>query len=511
MSERKSKSSQAKVEVEAEAQTKGEPKPRIAGRSKAAGKTRRPTKMDGERPTNREEIRRWLEQYTGLKLTDQAVCPGHNAPLDYLEHSFLEGGSDVVVWAPRGGGKTTLGAAATLMDLVFKPGCQVRILGGSLDQSLRMWESLWPWWTRLHQQVATKRTKDKVVIMKNDARVGVLTQSERSVRGIRVQKLRCDEVELFNPDVWEAAQLVTRSITCNGRAVRGVVEAFSTMHRPHGRVRKRIDTAKDTGKPVIHWCILEVLEKCPVERECAHCLLQVDCGGIAKEKCNGHVGIDDAIAMKHRVSRETWESEMLCKRPSSRNCVFANFSEEIHVREFAPLDPGSTKLWLGVDFGFQNPFVCLWIRADERGVAHVIDEYVQEHKQMHEHVATIQARPHGRVYRLACDPAGKSRNDQTSKSNIQLLRDAGFAVRHRGSAILDGVEKIRAALAPAAGEPSLFVHPRCKRLIEALAEYRYSEEDDEVPLKDGRHDHLTDALRYFYVNWTRGDVRESGY
>ena len=40
---------------------------------------------------------------------------------------------------------------------------------------------------------------------------GVLAQSQRSVRGLRVQKLRCDEVELFDPAVWEAAQLTTRS------------------------------------------------------------------------------------------------------------------------------------------------------------------------------------------------------------------------------------------------------------------------------------------------------------
>ncbi|MGA2497887.1 MAG: hypothetical protein ABSH20_09105, partial [Tepidisphaeraceae bacterium] len=119
--------------------------------------------------------------------------------------------------------------------------------------------------------------------------------------------------------------------------------------------------------------------------------------------------------------------------------------------------------------------------------------------------------PHGAVFRVACDPAGKSRNDQTSKSNVQRLREAGFVVRTRGSAILDGVEEIRAALAPAAGEPTLFIHPRCRRLIEALAGYRYSEEDNEVPLKDGRHDHLTDALRYFYVNRVTGDVKGGKY
>ena len=35
----------------------------------------------------------------------------------------------------------------------------------------------------------------------------MLAQSQRAVRGLRVQKLRCDEVEMFNPSIWEAAQL----------------------------------------------------------------------------------------------------------------------------------------------------------------------------------------------------------------------------------------------------------------------------------------------------------------
>ena len=42
----------------------------------------------------------------------------------------------------RGAGKTRLGAIATLLDLLHKPGINIRILAGSLEQSLRMWEHL---------------------------------------------------------------------------------------------------------------------------------------------------------------------------------------------------------------------------------------------------------------------------------------------------------------------------------------------------------------------------------
>ena len=80
------------------------------------------------------------------------------------------------------------------------------------------------------------------------------------------------------------------------------------------------------------------------------------------------------------------------------------------------------------------------------------------------------------------------------------LAEAGFTVKRRRSHIVDGVEKIRAALRPADGPARLFIHPRCKRLIAAMKSYRYGEGGGEVPLKDGEHDHLIDALRYFFVN-----------
>ena len=53
------------------------------------------------------------------------------------------------------------------------------------------------------------------------------------------------------------------------------------------------------------------------------------------------------------------------------------------------------------------------------------------------------------------------------------------------------------------GEIKLFIHPRCVRLIKAMQAYRYPTGGGELPIKDGEHDHLIDALRYYFVNFTR--------
>jgi hypothetical protein len=246
-------------------------------------------------------LHHWVDMYAGIKVPTRAVCKGHSAPFEYLIRSYFEPACDQIVWAPRGGGKTRLGAIATLLDLVHKPGVSVRILGGSMEQSLRMWEHLHPNLESVADHVLEPSRRGNIVRLQNDSMAAVLTQSERAVRGLRIQKLRCDEVELFKPHIWQAAQLVTRSIKSKvneNQSIGGTIEALSTLHAPYGLMQQIIDQAQTTGTPIVRWCIMEVLEHCPPERDCKTCPLWDECHGVAKLKCDGFVKIDDAISIE---------------------------------------------------------------------------------------------------------------------------------------------------------------------------------------------------------------------
>ena len=87
-----------------------------------------------------------------------------------------------------------------------------------------------PWFRHLLRSEPTQRHIELI----NGSRARILAGSQRSIRGVRVHKLRCDEVEEFQRDAWEAAQLVTRSGLCGEKYIHGAVEALSTMHRPFG-------------------------------------------------------------------------------------------------------------------------------------------------------------------------------------------------------------------------------------------------------------------------------------
>lgn len=467
------------------------------------------------RPETRADLKNYVKVFLGIDVPDKCICPGHSSPMDYLWHSFAADcgsdattpvrnrpsrirNADAVVWANRAGGKTELAAVATLLDGVFKPNCQIRILGGSGEQSGRMYQYLTKFLQNgFDERLAGPIRKGKCRFI-NGSAVEVLTQSATSVRGQHVQKLRCDEVELFNNEVFAAAKFTTQSTD----HVTAAMELISTMHRPYGIMQREVSAATSSGVPVFKWCLWETIERC-TGRDCSQCPLSGDCQGRAKSAC-GYLKIDDCITQMRRSSRAGWESEMLCIRPSLDNVVFGEFDPTVHVR---PVDyDANLPLYRTLDFGFINPFVCLWMQVDHGGVVRVIDEYVRSRATIDIHAEQMKARtpcPEEQVTATFCDPAGAGSNDITGTSVVRELRTLGIATRYRRSSILEGIELIRRAIRSGEGKSTLIISPRCPRLIEALQCYHYPDARaaaGELPFKDGVYDHPIDALRYFLVN-----------
>ena len=90
-------------------------------------------------PRTSRQLHAYIRSVLGFTIPRKSVVAGNSAPFDYIEHAYFEEMNpdrrDSIVWANRGGGKTQLGASATLLDLVFQPGLHVRLLCGSFDQS----------------------------------------------------------------------------------------------------------------------------------------------------------------------------------------------------------------------------------------------------------------------------------------------------------------------------------------------------------------------------------------
>jgi len=509
------------------------------------------------RPASPEALWHFVLTVYGLAVPRRAVCPDHQAPLEYLVRAILEPGRDLVVWACRGGAKTELGAVAAHLDSILRPGCQTRILGGSLDQSEKMYEYLTRKWEGPFARLLAREPTARRTELVSGSAVEVLTQSPRSVRGHRVHRLKCDEVDEFSPEVWQAAQFVTQS----GRGTDGAwipaqMEVFSTMHRPLGPMAELVERISETRNAeavtrneadaaptgaeatvphsafriphLLKWCLWEVIERCPPERSCSRCPLWSDCGGRARQ-ADGYFPIDDAIAQQARASRPAWEAEMLCLRPRADRLVFSEFDPERHVAPVA-YDAG-LPLYRSLDFGYANPFVCLWVQVeDECGVRsaecgvnnplaanaserargadvdlsrvrlRVLAEYVERERAIADHARVMAARDPGPVVRTFADPAGWQRSDVTGTGPCQELARLGIRCKTPRAGILEGVELVRRLLKPRPdGSTGLVIDPSCQWLVRAFQQYRWEETPDgartERPAKDGA-DHPLDALRY---------------
>ncbi len=557
-------------------------------------------------PLTPDALHTWIATHLGVRIARSALIPQHAAPFDYLCHTFFEGthdsSPDCTVWANRGGGKTFLAAIATLLDLLFKRGCQVRILAGSIEQGRRMHDHLRTFLERDELgHIAHRITARRISIPAMKSAVEILAASQTSVRGTRVQKLRCDEVDLFDHELWSAAQLVTRSLPNVpgpwGTTIRGSVEALSTMHKPFGLMWKLVgdpnvprassprsdlapiadpsgpnpapnpnhnlspssslSTPQKTDRTLFRWGLLDVLEHCPPERDCSICPLEPECQGRAKFTpltCEGHITIDDAVNMKFRVGRETWESEMLCLRPSRSSAVYPEFDTRIHVRPWHGLSSpcgissssSFSSMIAGFDFGYRSEAVILLAGVTRTGRIHIIREHCKREQILDQQIDALDRWREEGLFRfrnqpghepplefVGTDPAGNAKDSHTGKTSAQLLTARGYQVRNRASEIYPGLSLVRDLLNPAwsprrsaassslsprsAWGPSLFrgdqydpsldpgpkllIDPCCTRLIECLSRYHFDESKPESlePEKDG-FDHACDALRYMILN-----------
>lgn len=463
-------------------------------------------------PRTNPQLARWLDLFLRVSLPERPIVPGNHAPMSYLAHAFFgpadpRAPRDCVVWAGRGSGKTYLGALATALDLIFKPTVEVCILAGSREQASRMYEHLRAIFSTdaLAPLLAAPPT-ERQLRLTNGSLCRLAAASHTSVRGLRPQILRCDEIELFKPDLWDASQLVTRSKRCGDHLVPGTVEAMSTMHRAGGLMSRVVTEALEDPptRTLFRWSALDILERCPPERLCPGCALEPDCQGRAKD-AQGHLPVDDALTLKSRVSDAVWQAEMLSARPRRDDLVYPEFDPLVHVAPpaFELRDP-AVRWCAGMDFGFRAPTVVVLGAHLPGGDLYITREHAQRESLLAEHIARLVDGPDPTPDFVAVDPAGRQRSEQTGLSNVALLRRAGLRVRDRRHSIHAGLSAVRARLRPASGPPRLWISPSCPTLIAALERYHYPEDDpvSEIPVKDGP-DHAADALRYLIVSLDR--------
>jgi len=168
----------------------------------------------------------------------------------------------------------------------------------------------------------------------------------------------------------------------------------------------------------------------------------------------------------------------------SDGVVYDNWLRDTHVKTRA-LTP--SRVILGVDDGFTNPFSVLRVELDGDGRAHVSAMVYQSGLQRSEKIEAVKSLADGHEA-VICDPS--------AAEFIQALRDEGIHAIGGDNSVLDGIGRVRQRLeVKDDGRPRLTVDPECADLIREFETYEWVPDRPKDTVKKA-HDHALDGLRY---------------
>lgn len=229
---------------------------------------------------------------------------------------------------------------------------------------------------------------------------------------------------------------------------------------------------------------------------------------------NPLIGEDELREAAQTVSEMDFRQEYMAEFITKEGLVYDNFGDENIIETGMP-SMHDFEIYLGIDFGYANPTaICFMaldrvegkvIQFDEIYIARKSIEVIQD--MILECLIRNNLTP-AAVKGVFTDPAGNATELSSGISPVDFLRQGDFRwpVYNKGSEIAPGIALVRSYIQSKDGTRRFFVTNNCVHTIRSLTGYTYSktaknnETIKEEALKDGIHDHMCDAVRYFFVN-----------
>ena len=176
--------------------------------------------------------------------------------------------------------------------------------------------------------------------------------------------------------------------------------------------------------------------------------------------------------------------------------VYSEFDEEIHIRK-GPM-PAGWERWdkcRGIDFGFTNPFVCLWGAIDPDGRLWIYRERYVAKQTVQVHARAINAAEHNTRYRWTV--ADHDAEDRAT------LHESGILTQRASKQVERGIKAVKERMkVQPDGRPRLYISESCPETISEFYDYAWQpategRNDKEAPIKD--RDHAMDPIRYMVM------------
>ncbi len=339
---------------------------------------------------NDDELHQWIIDELGINVPRVAVCPGHDAPFDFVADLVLGREDAAIVIGNRGGGKTFLSALIIFCLMRFNKEQECISVGAQEVQARRAYAHF-----KTFQKKAAKELVEDSLISRTDWKNGqvyeILTGSKGSVNGPHSPFVHRDEVELMDKNVYnESLQIEKSKLTSEGKTIPAQSLITSTRKTSDGLMQELLDSCieavQDNRKPpfkVYFFCARDIVQNqaktcrianplLPEEKKCECHLIrkgewsedkprtfdQVCRGDFAK--ADGFTPLGDLQKTFAKSSKAMWEAQQECKRPYAEDITIESFSEERHGIKNFKLDPENGPIYTGVDVGGTVPHAVEW-------------------------------------------------------------------------------------------------------------------------------------------------------
>lgn len=386
---------------------------------------------DIKRPKTPEDLDRLFKDRIGVDVPKVAICPGHTAPFEIACDVFFFQLLRVLIIGSRGGAKTSMMAWIDVLTAELYAGFESWTTGPGLAQGERKYEHMLPYVVEGgviggDELPHVARSTVTTTFWRNGSKVGIGPGTVAANNGPRAPRLHRDEIELMAPAVRkQAGNIPAGRATKDGFYLPAQIVDTSTMKWAHGYVAQMKDeyeTAIREGRrprqQVRIFCIFEVAQEAPhcrqappAEREARLLELERDpcelcdcdtyvsgvwdseddseepklrtladvCGG-RFFRCRGFKPLEDIQTLFLENDRDEWEAEQECSQPSKEGVYIRSYSQVRNgIKNYVP-DPENGLIYLGVDWGGEDPHSVGWYQRLAREVE--VDAYIGNRKKV---------------------------------------------------------------------------------------------------------------------------------
>ena len=309
-------------------------------------------------PKNAEELWYLTQALWGHKIPRTKVCPDHDAPFDAFVTAYFSREPQILIHGSRGlaGKSRTLSILGLTKAAVL--GSDVNIVGGSLNQSQNIHDTMRDAWDSPHApRYLLKDQGATRISLHNKAVIRPLTASQKTVRGPHPPSLLLDEIDEMDPAILDAAlgQPMPQA-DWKGDIIKPQTTMSSTWQYPDKTFAAMYQRHQEENLPIYTWCYRETSN--PID---------------------GWLDPDFIEEKKRQIPAEMWRVEYELGEPSIGNRAFDSEAVE---RTFS-LSTETVKEKIAKDFeqyqfeeyNSANEYVIAadWAKAQDFTVISVLD------------------------------------------------------------------------------------------------------------------------------------------